>query len=136
MIDSTLNTLVQRLERLERENRGLKGAGLLVLIALLSVAVMGQSPLTGPPLIEAQAFYVRDAAGKVRVMLGADGLSILDANAAPRVRLSSSTSEGAAVAGLSVLDGAGKQRSFLGMQADTPALSLRDRDGAVIWKAP
>jgi hypothetical protein len=110
MTEPTLDVLAQRLDRLERENRRLKITGALALLGLISVALMGQAVLSDAPLVEAQTFYVRDKAGRVRAMLGADGLSLMDATGAVRVAVSAT--------------------------GDAPGLSLRDKAGAVVWKAP
>ena len=110
MTEPTLDVLTQRLDRLERENRRLKILGVLALLGLISVALMGQAMLSDAPLVEAQTFYVRDKTGKVRAMLGADGLSIMDQSGAVRVVVSAAS--------------------------DSPGLSLRDKAGAVVWKAP
>jgi hypothetical protein len=80
MTQPTLETLVRRIERLEHENRRLKATGLLALLALISVVVMGQAGLSGPPVVEAQKFYVRDGDGKARAALDVNGLALMDAD--------------------------------------------------------
>jgi hypothetical protein len=110
MAEPTLDALTRRLDRLERENRRLKVVGVLALLGLVSVALMGQAVLSDAPIVEAQTFYVRDRVGKVRATLGADGLSIMDASGAARVVVSGTS--------------------------DPPGLNLRDKAGAVVWKAP
>ena len=63
-------TVEKRLDRLERENRMLKGAGAVVLLALLAVAVMGASQKEAiPDVVKARAFHVIAKDGTVLVKL-------------------------------------------------------------------
>ena len=65
--ESTLDTPTQRLDRLERENRRLKFAGAILLLALAAVGAMGQVlPKAVPKVVEAERFLLRDARGRVR----------------------------------------------------------------------
>jgi hypothetical protein len=70
------DALADRLGRLERDNRRLKLAGLLVLTLFASVFLMGQ--VRPPATIQAQEFVV-DKVGKTlgRFGVGDDGLRIL-----------------------------------------------------------
>jgi len=63
-----LLALAERLERFEKQSRRLKWAGVAVLLFVFAALLMGQA---WPPseTIEARAFIVRDADGKVRVSL-------------------------------------------------------------------
>lgn len=114
MTEQVLAPLTQRLDRLERENRRLKTFCLVTLIVVAAVMLMGQS---GPPIVEAQRFLIRDpATGKARATLSADaggniGLVLLDHHQKPRAEL---------VAGV---DG-------------SPTLAFYDGAGRVIWKTP
>src|SRR4051812_47204206 len=66
-------SIEERLARLERENRRLKAAGLLVLLVAASVFLMAQvRPI---PTVEAQEFIVRTADGKrvMRLAAGPEG---------------------------------------------------------------
>ena len=62
----------QRLQRLEQENRRFKRAGFLALVGISMLFVMGQTTKgkQAPKVVEAQAFVVRDASGKMRGALG------------------------------------------------------------------
>ena len=86
----TIAGLSERLDRLERENRRLKLAGILALAGISAVVLMGQAR-TGGKVVEAEKFLLRDARAKVRAELRADGdepeLVLLDRNENSRVRL-------------------------------------------------
>lgn len=43
MNESALDTMARRLDRVERENRRIKGAGVVVLVAAATVVLMGQT---------------------------------------------------------------------------------------------
>ncbi len=66
---STLDNLLNRLNKLERSNRRLKAVGTFVLAVFLTAMIMGQAPRR-PKLIEAERFVVRDSAGKERIVIG------------------------------------------------------------------
>jgi hypothetical protein len=61
----------ERLARLERENRRLKVAGLLALLAVASAFLMGQTRV--PQRIVASEFVLVNASGEVMAQLGAYG---------------------------------------------------------------
>lgn len=70
MSGSTLETLAQRLDRLERENRRLKIAGAFLVLALAAVGAMGQVlPKAVPKVVEAERFVLRDSTGRERAVL-------------------------------------------------------------------
>jgi len=92
MADTAVEVLARRVERLERENRRLKGAGTAVVLGLVAVFLMGQAVPTRPT-IEAQRFVLKDKGGKIRAALGegsADeplGLVLYDKNQKLRAAL-------------------------------------------------
>ncbi len=63
-----LRSLVKRLEKVERQNRRLKQAGVMALIAVGVILLMGQATPKNRT-VEAQAFILRDAEGVVRAEL-------------------------------------------------------------------
>jgi len=65
MDQPSFEAVVKRLERVERENRRWRVAGLFVMVALASVLVMGQA--RPPTTVEAREFIVRTTEGN-RVM--------------------------------------------------------------------
>lgn len=66
-----LEALAGRLDRLERENRLLKRAGLAAIGLIAAVVLMGQAqPSHVAKMVEAERFLVRDATGKPRATLG------------------------------------------------------------------
>jgi len=71
MNEPTMETLARRLDRVERENRWFKKAGVVALALIAGVVLMGQA--TGgkvAKVIEAEEFVVRDQKGKMRAWLG------------------------------------------------------------------
>lgn len=118
MNEPTIETLAQRLERLERENWWLKHIGSLMLVSIAGLVVMGQSQCnliqktTSQPskVVEAQEFILRDTGGKVRAKIG------MTADLGPE---------------LSFLDTTGKNRVSLSLsdQVDQGILGFADKDG-------
>lgn len=102
MNEPTTQTLARRLDRVERENRRLKGAGVVALALVAAMVLMGQA--TGSKVIEAERFVLKDKDGKVRAELGLSGgvfadsrmilkpdaphLSFYDEKSKPHIRLS------------------------------------------------
>ncbi len=163
MDEPTSSTLIERLDRLERENRRLKIAGAILLLVVAAGGAMGQVlPKAVPKVVEAERFVLRDTKGKILATLGAEAsgllalvlydqngkaravlgvvadgrpvLSLLDQNGKDRAGLGLLPD---GVPTLSLLDQNGKDRATLAVKADgTPALGLFDRDGKVIWRVP
>jgi len=110
MNEPTMDNMVQRLDRLERENHRLKRIGALVLVGIAAVVLMGQArPSKVAKVIEAEKFILRDEAGKVRAML--------DASTSPRTSFTLLDVNGVARAGL-----------WLGPDG-SPALILSGKEG-------
>ncbi len=83
MNEPTTDNVVQRMDRLERENHRMKLAGVLVLLSMTAVTVMGQAKATKvAKVIEAERFVLRDENGKARgslqVVAGVAGLILRD----------------------------------------------------------
>src|SRR5207249_11355005 len=103
MIEHTLETVTRRLDRLEGENRWLKGLTLMLLLAVAAMGLMGQTAPHRPlRALEAEEFLLRDSRGQVRASLGttqnpsATGLQIHNANGKPRTRLTLELKDGGA----------------------------------------
>ena len=69
MVDTPVDALARRVDRLERENQRLKGAGAAVVLGIVAVFLMGQAA-PNTPTIEAQRFVLKDKGGKIRAVLG------------------------------------------------------------------
>ena len=141
MIEHTLETLTRRLERLEGENRWLKGLTLTLLLSMAAIGLMGQTAPHRPlRALEAEEFLLRDSRGQVRASLGttqnpsATVLQILNENGKPRTRLSVS---GDGTSSLEVLDSSDRVRVVLGVRdSGMPRLWLGNEAGKIVWRAP
>jgi hypothetical protein len=138
MTEPTLDTLTRRLDRLERENRLWKLAGMLA----LTVALMGQ---TSPArVVEVEKLILRDASGRERGLLhvGTSGpaLQLLDEKGRQRVSLETGESRegtGGLPATLSLMDWEGRKRvtigsglgRLLGKEVGGEGLTLAGPDG-------
>jgi len=128
-----IETLVQRLDDLERENRRLKWIGALVLIGIAALVLMGQA---GPRRVfkhlQSEQFILQDPGGQTRAVLGtladgSSGLVLYDRNGKERAKLIV-LADGSSV--LHALDKDGKLRAGLGVASDgSPGLLLGDREG-------
>jgi len=139
-----LNVVIARLERVERENRWMKRAGLAGLLAAACVLVMGQAR-PAARAVEAQSFILQDASGAKRAELvleaGAPGsepspvLRFLDAKGGDTLSMSSTRLElaGKADLGPDILldDAKGSPRADLGLQHGLPFVVLNDEKGIV-----
>jgi hypothetical protein len=122
----------ERLEKLERQNRRMKLAGLGAVVIAGAFVLMGQAsgPRT-PPEVRAKSFVLVDANGETRARLymSASGkgpeLDLLDAKGNPRVVLGAN-SEGP---WLALYDANGKPRAWLIVTSDGPRLDLTSADG-------
>ena len=82
--------VLKRLERLERQNRRLKQIGASALAVIAALVLMGQAPATR--IVEANAFVLKDAEGKMRGRLSmtenaVPELILFDASGTDRIRL-------------------------------------------------
>ena len=83
MNEPTMETLARRLDRVERENRRMKQAGMVALAVIAAVVLMGQATTSKvAEVIEAEKFVLRDKSGKTRAFLGVgdEGTVVLDLN--------------------------------------------------------
>lgn len=69
MNELTLENLIERLARLERENRRWRGGAMLALMLAIAVLLMGQI-FPKAQVIEAHRFVLKSPDGKVRAILG------------------------------------------------------------------
>ncbi len=159
MNEPTMDNVVQRLDRLERENRRLKRIGALVLVGITAMVLMGQAkPSKGAKVIEAEEIIIRDKNKQIRVSISSLGIHVLNAEEVTsvfsdgitlgtrklRLMVLSNTSTGPS---LSLMDRQGNIRAILGASLEMTgpgavtrkaesSLALFDQKGEVIWKAP
>ncbi len=124
MVELEIETLARRVDRVERENRLLKRAGVLALAVIAALVLMGQGTMkTAPPgkpgkIVGAEQFIVHDARGGVRAELG-------------------TLPNGTVRLVLYDRGNPGETRVILSAGPETsPALSFSDNAGKVIWSAP
>lgn len=124
---------MQRVDRLERENRLLKRAGVAALAAIAAVMLMGQTLQSKTvKLVEAEKFLVRDTAGKPRASLGLlpDGspsLNLLDKDG--NIRMAVGMKPGGSPS-LNLYDKTQTNRAVLATLPDgSPALVLFNKAG-------
>lgn len=132
MNSSTDNLLlVERLEKLERQNRRLGIGALLVLLFVGSLVVIGARPAN---VLQADRFVLVDQSGRALATLGPDtnglpGLSIKDTSTGKERVWLGLWGRGKEV-GLGLYDQNQKERSRLGILADgTTRLSINDDSG-------
>ena len=125
--------LIDRLERLDRDNRRLRWA-VHATLAITGLVLLGAQaePRAVPPIVEATAFHLLDADGRVRSRLGFSfngqpQLTIMDDDGKPRVRLE--VQEGGAPR-LTLNDADGKARAAFQVSDDgAPSVVLSDPAG-------
>ncbi len=159
MNEPTMDNIVQRLDRLERENRRLKRMGALVAVGIAAVVLMGQAkPSKEAKVIEAEEIIIRDKNKQIRVSISSLGIHVLNAEEVTsvfsdgitlgtrklRLMVLSNTSTGPS---LSLVDRQGNIRALLGASLEMTgtgvvtrraesSLALFDQKEEVIWKAP
>ena len=113
MNEPTMETLARRLDRVERENRRLKKAGVAILAGIAALVLMGH--VVGEKVVAAERFVLLDSSGQPRAVLAvAKGGS-----------------------GLYLYDNKGKLRAGLvGGTADETGLTLYHKNGKLAWKTP
>ncbi len=163
MYEPTMETLAQRLDRVERQNRRLKRWGALALAVIATVMLMGQA--TGSKIakvVEAEKFVLRNNSGTIRAMLSVRenhslaNLAFFDEAGSIRIALGAGGDGPSSFFGF--YDQGGKNRVSLLLNPDVgPILKFRDekerdraelrikdgasmyfynKDGKVIWSAP
>lgn len=140
MNEYTMETLVIRVERLERENRQWKRAGAVALAGIVALGLMGQTTSGAvAKVVEAKEFILRDSKGDTRAVLalgpdGSVGLGLSDETGTARAWLSLGPQGSPSFA---LFDRAARPRATLRLWPDgVPRLALNDQKGNVIWSAP
>lgn len=113
MNEQVLDTLRQRVDRLERHNRYLRLAGFAMLVAVIAVGVIGRATAYSS-IVEAKEFILKDTRGEVRASLGLGG------SGSPVLRFD---------------DGDGRTRIVFGIVNGVPQAKFADRSGKIVWDA-
>jgi hypothetical protein len=138
---SDLDSLVQRVERLERQNLQLKALGPGI---ALGMAVFLLAGAAGPPrTVEAEKIVIRDRHGRARITLGTPAFagSAIDTNPDdPMIWLSDDKGADRAMLGAEGLYFAnGKAKptvSITSAPGGPSSVKLFETDGRVSWSAP
>jgi hypothetical protein len=139
-----LSVVIARLEKVEKENRRMKRAGLAGLLVAVCVVAMGQAR-PAVRALEAQSYVMQDASGNKRAELvleaGAPGsepspvLRFLDGKGGDTLSMSSTRLElaGKSDLGPDILldDAKGSPRVDLGLDHSEPFVILNDEKGVV-----
>ena len=131
-----MNSIEQRLERLEKQNRLMKRGGGGLLVVLAAVMLMGYAS-PGPKQLETEALIIKDAKGNDRAWLCVDKndvvrLSLLNTNEKSVARL-----EGREYgADLTLSDADGERRIQLTANSIDPCLRLFDDNREVRVRYP
>jgi hypothetical protein len=144
-----LHAVLDRITKLEAQNRRLRRGGVAILVLLSAVILMGQAAPSSR-VVEAERFILKDSEGNVRGWMGTIGrgseLSLGNVNAQPMMRLIVSTDAsdlhffGSRKSGLNLgVDSGDPDISLMGAEGndgaritfgrDGPALTLRDAKG-------
>lgn len=126
-MQASTDSIVARLEKLERENRRLRRAGIAMVLGLALLGILGATR-PAPKTLRARELLLTDSAGNVRAKLSAQNprypsLTLYDAQGRARLILRG----GGPQPGLSMADSAGKTRVMLG--GLSPNISFYDDAG-------
>lgn len=148
--DPQLRTLIERMEKLERQNSALRRSGIAVLVAVGAILLMGQAAPKHrgiqEKLISTEKLVLTDAAGRIRAFLVADekGARLVFADSQENSKISMVldqnkpilylTGEGGKYASLSperisLTDEETGRSVALGIASSAPGISLGDSDG-------
>ena len=126
----------ERLEKLEKQNRRLKRAGLVVMVLAGATLLIGQAKPQVQWKVEAERFVLMDANGKLRAELGmaehGPHLAFYDAEGTRRAVLGI-VQKGP---GLFFLDTTQKRRVAMGLAEKGPVLFFFDEDGNTVFSKP
>ena len=124
---SDMQSVLERLDKLERQNRRVKQLALAALLPIGAVLLMGQCTPRGRT-VEAEKFIVRDPRGRLQAEFASTeygpALSLYDKSGKARVGL-----DAAAAPGLKLYDPSGWPQAELTTQPEGAFLSLSGTDG-------
>jgi hypothetical protein len=122
-LPATLDDLLRRLDRLERQNRRLKLAGAAVAL-LATVGLLMGAQATFPERIDGREIVLRDDHGVKRLMIqmtqGKPQIVIVDSDGTPRMQLGGE---------LLAFHDRGTTQATLGTIGGTPILGIHDAQG-------
>lgn len=130
MPESTLDTLTQRLVRLERDVRFWRVLGSITLTALAFITLAGATPVPVPDEVRAKRFLVVDAKGEIRggLALMGDGAMTLTLTASNGLSGATVTADPGGGATLVFTDNNGRRRTVLHGGPEGGALYLIDKN--------
>jgi hypothetical protein len=138
---SEVDNLVQRVAKLERQNRQLKMIGLGVALGAATFLLMGAART--PKTVEAEKIVIRDHHGRARITIGTPafaGAAISTNSDDPMIWLTDDKGADRAMLATDGLSFAnGKSRPTVSLSSDPNGLSglkLYGTDGKVSWSAP
>lgn len=124
--ESSLESLANRVAKLEAQNRHLKKTGITLFIVAVAMITMGQAK---PTVIRAQKFVVVNAGGKEQAVLEARSLYLYDDEGVKRVDLGTDSGQQAG-AGLALFNYHGKRIVDLSVALENSAsLGISDDEG-------
>ncbi|MFQ5829323.1 MAG: hypothetical protein ACE5JD_09240 [Candidatus Methylomirabilia bacterium] len=138
MNEPTLDAVMQRLGRLERELRRWKALGSAALAVLSLLLLVGATGVRVPSELRAKRFIMVDETGRLRGILGvvADGSSILGLAGGQQSGLALSAHPGGRTS-VVLTDGNGKRRAVLAVEPDgSSLLNLLDKNDKTVLKVP
>lgn len=126
-MQASKDAILERLEKLERENQRLRRGGLAALVAVALVGILGAAR-PAPKALTAQQLLLTDAGGNVRVRLSAENpkfpsVTLYDAKGRTMLSLQG----GGPQPGLAIADRVGKTRVLLG--GLSPNITFYDNAG-------
>jgi hypothetical protein len=144
MNPEALTTIVARLEKLEKQNRRLKTAGIALLLLCSSAFLVAARPVqSAPSVLTAKKFTLVTAGGREIMSMTSDtsdqpGLQVLDVAGKERAWLGVFGKPGqTAEPGVAFFDTEGVERLWAGLsQGTAPRVIIYDKDHKETWSTP
>lgn len=137
-----IRSIVDRLEKLERQNRRLRRIGGLIILSVAGVFLMAQARPSRT--LEANEFILRDSHGKERAALKTVGgepsvnfygelqVRFCDVGGPCRLELTAHREN----ASITLAESSGTARAVISISGPRTLAVLLDKNGKVIWRAP
>ena len=144
MSPEMLETIVARVEQLERQNRRLKTAGIALVMLFSSAVLIAARPAqSAQPVLTAKKFTLVTPGGREIMSMTSDttdqpGVQILDVGGKERAWLGFFGKPGqTAEPGVAFFDEQGVERLWAGLsQGSVPRVIIYDKDHKETWSAP